>query len=617
MSKRLILHKFAVLALALTAGLPVWQAQTIPVRKGDGAHSAPIRISSYEDDPFVSESTVKQMDPARFGLSKDGRRILMGAQVQLSEESKVYRRDTKTNEFAPFAWNPWPALPLANEQGDFRFPNEKRFPFLQIERDPEGKPTLRDGLQVWLPQDLRLGMTTAFHAAHAAKDAAESWAGREIVWGVNGLLDIEPHAFIDFNAFYSPSARSLFFGVVPYRFPGQTDVKIFETATSWEMVVHECGHALHHVLKPNIDVSYRNLGYGPWTESLADQTAMWAQLRYLDRVVKLLAETNGDLNQSNFLTRMTEAFAALVGKGTGIRDAFHDKKVSDTDEEVHDRSQVLTGAAYQFFLTVYEGLRRQLKAEEALLQAGQIMGFFLMRSTDYVPENQLTLEDVAKAYLKVDKEFFDGRYHNVLVNEFVRRELFDAGSEHEWLTHEASIPALWRPWWLADESLESLIEYSQDKLGIGPDFGLKLQSITHTSGPAQTLVRVQLTQGRGAGATPLNNHGILVFRANGTLADYHPPLMPDADTPFLMETRAKSLLGKARQLRLEQHGVPLSLVRRPDGQMTVEARVLRGEGLNQYVEVFTPENPRGERREVVIPPIPRGQQLRIAEDLLR
>jgi hypothetical protein len=35
------------------------------------------------------------------------------------------------------------------------------------------------------------------------------------------------------------------------------------------------------------------------------------------------------------------------------------------------------------------------------------------------------------------------------------------------------------------------------------------------------------------------------------------------------------------------------------------------------VEVFRPENPRGERREILIPPVPPVKQLRIAEDLLK
>jgi hypothetical protein len=189
------------------------------------------------------------MAAAKFGLDEDGRRVLMGNLVTISEESKIYRQDPQTHEFKPFAWNPWPRVATANQQGNFRFPDEARFPLHLAERDAAGKVLLQDGLQVWTPRDLYLGDTTAFAAAHAAKAAAESWAGRDILWGVNGVLDIEAHVFIDFNAFYSPSSRSLFFAVVPYRLPGQTDVKIFETVTSWDMVAHESGHALHAALR--------------------------------------------------------------------------------------------------------------------------------------------------------------------------------------------------------------------------------------------------------------------------------------------------------------------------------------------------------------------------------
>jgi hypothetical protein len=66
---------------------------------------------------------------------------------------------------------------------------------------------------------------------------------------------------------------------------------------------------------------------------------------------------SGDLNQSNALTRLEEAFAVFVSNGTGLRDAFHDKKVSDTDEEEHHRSEVLTGAAYKIFLKIYDELK--------------------------------------------------------------------------------------------------------------------------------------------------------------------------------------------------------------------------------------------------------------------
>ncbi len=620
MLKRLILCQLTILAVVL-ASLPVSQAQTAPAR------GFFIPISSYDDDPFVADSVVERMAAARFGEAGDGRPILRNNLVWIEEESVIYRRDSKTGEFVAFATNPWP-LPMANANGHFTFPDEARFPLHRVERGPDGKIVIKDGLQHWLPQNLHRGMTTTFEAVNAAKDAAEFWSGRELAWGDNGRLDINAHAFIDFNAFYSPTARMLFFGVVPHRLPGEptsAPVKMFETATSWEIAVHEAGHALHDMIKPNRNLTHP--GLRTWLESFGDQMAMWTSLRDSDRLRKLLAETNGDLNQSNALTITGEALAALIGQGKGLRDAFHDKKVSDTSDEMHDRSEVLTGAVYKIFLKIYDGLKNEYWAEEALSKSGQIMGTFLTRANDYMPENEMTLEDVAKAYLKVDKEFFDSRYHAVLVEEFTRRELFDAGSVSEWLAHEAATPKLWlHPRW-PDQQVERMVQANIDKLGIGPDFGLKLQGVTRINnlrrgiGPGQTIVRVQLTQGRGEGATPLDNHGILVFHASGMLTDYHTPLPQSHDASLLADafsqSQALASLSQANQLRLDQRGAPLSIVRSPEGRLTVEARVMRGEGLNVWMEVFTLDNPLGERREIVIPPVPPDKRIRIADDLLR
>jgi hypothetical protein len=631
MLKRLLLCQVTILALLLS-GLPVSPAQTsFIVRRSEGRGPRPVRISSYDDDPFVADSIIERMAPARFGREEDGSLILRGNQVQILDESVVYRENSRTGEFEPFATNPWPE-PVANADGDFQFPHEARIPGHEIERDADGRPVLNEeGLQIWKPRDIRRGMSTAFEAAHATKDAVEFWAGRGLLWGEDGRLLINAHAFIGFNAFYSPSARGLFFGVVPYRLPGETGVekiKMFETATSWEIAAHEAGHALHAELKPNrvfIDPGYRT-----WTESFSDQVEMWASLRDAERLRNLLAETHGDLNQSNALTRIAEVLGKLVGDDNDeLRDAFHDKKVSDTSTEQHDRSEVLTGACYRVFLKIFDELKNEYGAEEALRQAGQIMGVFVTRANDYMPENRMTLEDVAKAYLKVDSEFFGSRYHAMLVDEFVRRELFDTDSVSEWFAHEAALPTLWLPPYWPDDRMEQLIQANLDKLGIGPEFGLKLHSVTRiqqfsqvrqfipTRGPAQAIVRVQLTEGRGPDATPLDNHGILVFHAGGMLRDYHAPLPPQSGkAPQAQAEQPGALLFNARRLRLDQHGAPLSIARRPDGRLTVETRVMRGTGLNTYLEVFTLDNPRGERREILIPPVPPDNRLRIAEDLL-
>ena len=178
-----------------------------------------------------------------------------------------------------------------------------------------------------------------------------------------------------------------------------------------------------------------------------------------------------------------------------------------------------------------------------------------------------------------------------------------------------------------DEKIQKLLQENLEKLGIGPGFGLKLQSVTpgnrlrKMKALNETIVRVQLTEGRGIDATLLDNHGKLVFRADGTLADYHSPLptgaSPTALADGFVQAQALDAIRHAHRSRLNDRGIPLSIVSRSDGQLSVEARVMRGHGLNTYLEVFTLENPRGERREILIPPVPPNKRIQIQESLLK
>lgn len=617
MSKRLIVCKLMILTMALTS-LPVWQAQT------SAAEGSTIKISSYMDDPFVKESDLRRIEASRIGKDENGKPFLAGDRVSMINEDFIYRED-RSDELNPgtfkrFALNPWPKDGRSNEKGNFNFADEARFPIHEVERDADGKVVLRDGLQVWKPRDLRQGITTAFAASNAVREATEFWAGRDLPWGQNGVLQIESQVFVDFNALYSPSAKMVFFGVVPYRLPGETQVKMFETATSWEIAGHECGHSVHHTLKPN--------GFGhkfdTWGESFADQTAMWTSLRDPRRVRAVLAETNGNLNTSNSLTRFCEAFAALIGKGTGIREAFNDKKVSDTEDEVHDRSEVLTGAVYKVFTLIYDDLKSRLGLGErqALTQAGEIMGIFLTHTTDYTPENHPSLEDVGKAYLKVDKELYGGRYQNWFVAEFIKREIFDANSVSEWMAHEAAVLDLRLPRHASDKNIDKLVQANLDLLGIPPIYGLRLQSVTRDARFGQTIVRMQVR--RVSDGMLFDNEGILTFRPDGTLADYYSPF-PEDTTSQIREQSDRhmlALVSQAEQLGLDRHGGLLSIVRGADGQLTVEARVVRGEGINCWVEAYTLEHPEGERRRLstpTFPPIsglqPNGVQILTADDL--
>lgn len=596
--RRSVILSTVLMFTTVLVSFPVSRAQT-------SAGDRSIRISSYQDDPFVDESSMERIEASGLELGDNGRPMLSNAQLKIVDEPVVYLANSTTGEYEPFATNPWPQ-PMANEKGSFKFPLEERFPLHLIERGGDGKPILNnDGLQIWKDREIHLGMTTIFDAATAAKEAAEEWAGRNIAWGDNGFLGINSHAFIAFNAFFSPTANMLFFGVVPYRPAGQTQVRMFEMGTSWEVAAHETGHALHGALKPNRDWS--NPGYRTWSESFSDQLEMWASLRDPRRIRYLLATTGGNFNQRNALTILAEALGDLIDEpGVGMRDAFHDKKVSETSSEVHDRSEVLTGAAYKLFVMIYEGLKNDNRLGDvaALEQAADIMGTFLMHCVDYTPETEVSFEDATKAYLKVDKELFGGRYHAFLVNEFTKRELLSADSINDWLAHEAAVPDLLLPRRLTDKAVDKMIQANLDNLGIGPEFGLAVQSVTQEKRFGHTIVRVQLTEGRGSDATLLDNYGILTFRADRTLADYHSPIpgASAAETPStLSRTETIGMLGKAKLLGLDRKGAPLSIVRLPEGRLSVEARVMSGTGMNCYVMAYTLQNAQGERREVIVP----------------
>src|SRR5262249_39850338 len=156
----------------------------------------------------------------------------------------------------------------------------------------------------------------------------------------------------------------------------------------------------------------------------------------------------------------------------------------------------------------------------------------------------------------------------------------------------------------SDQDVDNLVQANLNTLGIGPAFGLNVQSVTRDRRFGQTIVRVQLTDGRGNAAVPFDNHGILTFRSDRRLADYYSPLSAldgsRVQTPMQTQSKALALMNAAKTLRLDQHDAPLSLVRRA-GHLTIEARVLRTEGFLCWVEAFTPEHPEGERREVITP----------------
>jgi hypothetical protein len=116
-------------------------------------------LSSYDDDPFVTDVNVECMDATRFNQDQDSHPVLSDDRAFIQDADVIYRQDPVTGDLVPLAWNPWP-LPTSNTGGSFQFPDEERFPAFKAEYGPDGRIVRRDGLQVWLPNGLHRDMNT-------------------------------------------------------------------------------------------------------------------------------------------------------------------------------------------------------------------------------------------------------------------------------------------------------------------------------------------------------------------------------------------------------------------------------------------------------------------------
>src|SRR5262249_6818120 len=88
-------------------------------------------------------------------------------------------------------------------------------------------------------------------------------------------------------------------------------------------------------------------------------------------------------------------------------------------------------------------------------------------------------------------------------------------------------------------------------------------------------------------------HGILVFRPDGSLMDYHGPLPSGFSSALALQR-----INQAEELGLHQHGLPLTLVQRADGQLQIEARLLRANGIDSFLQVFSLDHPNGVQRAI-------------------
>jgi hypothetical protein len=241
------------------------------------------------------------------------------------------------------------------------------------------------------------------------------------------------------NAFYTRGERALKFFF--FNKPGDppTAPQIF-TCRSLDIVAHETGHAVLDGLKPGWFGGGGSPQTGALHESFGDLTAIFLTLSQMDQVEAVIAQTKANLHDKSFLSDLAEQFGLALGRPNGLRNADNDLTLSQVTNEVHDLSQVFTGAIYDILADIYGFEKKTSIKDDAatLYETAQYVCGLVLRAIIAAPNVGATFAQVANQMLNV--ALADGKpaqYRNFIRNRFTLRGVvvapspFALTSDHE------------------------------------------------------------------------------------------------------------------------------------------------------------------------------------------
>ncbi|MCK9194468.1 MAG: hypothetical protein M0P19_11405 [Nevskia sp.] len=239
----------------------------------------------------------------------------------------------------------------------------------------------------------------------------------------NMPITVKPHAGVTQNAFYNRASKSLEFFYFPKPGAPAPAPNIY-TCRSLDIVAHETGHAVLDGLKPGW-LSSSVPQSGALHESFGDLTAIFLALSQFDQVEAFVAQTKANLHDKTFLSDMAEEFGLALGRPNGLRNADNDLKLSQVTNEVHDLSQIFTGAIYDILADIFQFEKSSAKDYAATLYSvAEYLRGLLLRAIQAAPAANATFADVANQMLNLANA--DGKpaqYRNFIRNRFTVREV--------------------------------------------------------------------------------------------------------------------------------------------------------------------------------------------------
>lgn len=234
-------------------------------------------------------------------------------------------------------------------------------------------------------------------------------------------LSVFPRAGVTQNAFYSRTQKALkFFYFTPANKP------TVYTCRSFDIVAHECGHAVLDALKPNWLLANNPPQTGGLHEAFGDLTAIFLALSQMDQVEAVIAQTKANLHDKTFLADVAEQFGLALGRPNGLRNADNDLRLSEVGNEVHAISQVFTGAVYDILADIFMSERQWLRKDDAriLYETGQYVCSLVLRACIQAPDSGATFAHVVNKMLQITVA--DNKpvsYRNFIRNRFTLREV--------------------------------------------------------------------------------------------------------------------------------------------------------------------------------------------------
>ncbi|HEX9872294.1 MAG TPA: hypothetical protein VGC99_27595, partial [Candidatus Tectomicrobia bacterium] len=274
-------------------------------------------------------------------------------------------------------------------------------------------------------------------------------------------LKIYPHFMVEANAHYDQE-RGFCFGYFASQddspFPGTC---IF-TCLSQDVIAHELTHAL--LMGMNIEFHGPNPDVMAFHEAFADLIPLFQHFWKSDILRTQIAAVRGNLDERNPLGAVAPQFGQAIGRPDGIRNALGrtgkdgkwqprrpDPKLYKTEQEPHDRGDILAAAVFQAFRKIYESRVADLRriatkgtgvlapgtlhpdlvnrfTDEAALLARHVLDMCI-RALDYIPPVDITFGDFLRAIITADYDLDprdERRYRVAFLEAFRSHGIFPA-----------------------------------------------------------------------------------------------------------------------------------------------------------------------------------------------